>query len=262
MSYDVPLSARADLGLAAARERVPLQTTEPRRVEPRRVLATAEIECHDGASLWHRAASETVGMPAGSVTRVRSEQVLDQFDPHDYEAVQPREIPVLHRHDRNRRVGHVLHLEWGAGDPARILAVFEVDEAEADSWAGRDAFISPGTTRNARGRLVLDHIALCESTARIAASPVKWAGGDFSGRSRWTRQTTPGFDLLTRARAALRKRATGAGIPIVGHPGFDEGLEEQRARREPGPLTPEYMRHNGEGGLFYTGGVGKILRVR
>jgi hypothetical protein len=245
MSYDAPLSARAAIGMEAARNREPLPAAQPRRVEPRRVLATAEIESFDGASIW----------------RVGREDVHERFDPHDYEVTQPAEIPVLHRHDRDHRVGRVLHLEWGAGSPARILAAFEVDEAEAEFWAERAAFISPGTKRDARGRLVLDHIALCESTARIAAAPVKWAGSDFSGRSRWTRQTVPGFDLLTRAYDASRKR-NGAGIPIVGHPGVAEELEEHRAGRvTPGPLMPEYMRHNGENGLYYSGGVGRILRV-
>jgi hypothetical protein len=261
MSYDVPLSARAAIGMEAARNREPLPVTQPRRGEPRRVLATAEIESHDGATQWHRDTATTVGTPAGPITRVHREQVLDAFDPHDYEPLQPADIRVLHRHDRARRVGRVLHLEWGQGEPSRILAVFEVDEAEAESWAGRDVFVSPGTTRNDRGRLVLDHLGLVPETARIAATPVKWAGSDFASRSRWTRQTTPGYDVLTRAHDALRKRAKGVGIPIVGHPGHDAQLEEQRTTRDPGPLTPEYMRRNGQDGLFFSGGTGWVIRV-
>jgi hypothetical protein len=245
MSYDTPLSARAAIGMEAARDREPLPVTEPRRVQPRRVLATAEIESIDGASIWRRG----------------REDVHERFDPHDYEPIQPRDIPVLHRHDRDRRVGSVLHLEWGTGDPARILAAFEVDEAEAEFWEGRDAFISPGTTRNERGQLRLDHIALCEATARIAATPVRWAGSDFAGRSRWTPQTTPGFNVLTRAHDAFRKRAKGAAIPIVGMPVVDDHLEEHRASRDPGPLAANYWRKNGENGLFFSGGIGKILRV-
>jgi hypothetical protein len=258
---DNTLGTLADIGMAAAREREPLQVAQPRHVETRRVLATAEIECHDGASEGHRDTSTTVGTPTGPITRVQRELVLSQFDPHDYEVEQPRDIPVFHRHDRGRRVGSVLHLEWGQGDPARILAVFEVDAAEADSYTGRDVFISPGTLRNERGRLVLDHLGLVPATARIAAAPVKWAGSDFAGRSRWTRQTTPGFDVLTRAHHGIRKRAKGTGIPIVGHPGFDDQLEEHHASRDPGPLAPDYWRKNGDGGLFYTGGIGKVLRV-
>jgi hypothetical protein len=246
MSYDTPLSARADLGMAAARERQPLPAA-PRPVGPRTVLATAELECYDGASIWRRG----------------GEDVHERFDPLDYDAVQPADIPVLHRHDRDRRVGHVLHLEWGQGSPARILAAFHVDAAEAEIWEGQDVFISPGTKRNANGRLVLDHLGLVPETARIAATPVRWAGSTFERRRTWTAQTTPGFHVLTRAYDASRKRAKGAGIPIVGHPGpVDEQIEEQRARRgDPGPLAAHYWRKNGEDGLFYSGGIGKILRV-
>ena len=260
---DDTLNVLADLGLTAAREREPLQTAQPRHVEPRRVLATAEVECHDGATLWHRDSSETVGTPAGEVTRVRSEQVLDRFDPEDYEPVQPEHIPVLHRHDRERRVGRVEYLQW-IEPPAKIVAVFSVDEAEADFWAERDVFISPGTKRNARGRLVLDHVGLVGETARIAASAVQWSDTTFARRCTWTRQTTVGFDLLRRAHDACRKRARAGGIPIVGHPGRDAELEEERARPTKYSqrlLLPDYMRSNGDDGVFYSGGVGKILRV-
>ena len=206
--------------------------------------------------------SETVTTPTGSMTRVQTGLVLDAFDPREYEATQPTDIPVLHRHNRAHRVGRVLHLEWGQGEPARILAVLEIDEEEAEHWRDRAAFISPGTRRNGHARLVLDHVGLVESTARIAASPVRWCGTTFEKRSRWTRQTVPGFDVLVRAHAALRGRAKGDGLPIVGHPGFDEQLDEQRsARTAVDPLMPEYMKRNGENGVFYHGG-GYVLRVQ
>lgn len=259
---DDTLSTLAGLGMAAARQRESMPDVQPPRAEPPQVLAVAEIEVYDGASVWDATAAETVDTPAGPATRVLHKHVIDAFDPHEYDPVQPAEIRVRHRHDRAHTVGRVVHLEWGKGEPARILAVFAVDQAEVEFWAGQDVYVSPGTKRNDRGQLVLDHIGLTSSTARIAAAPVKWAGTTFEQRSRWTRQTVPGYELLMRAADAHRKRAKGAGIEIVGHPGFDEQQDEQAARsRVPGPLMPEYMRNNGEGGLFYSGGGGRILRI-
>jgi hypothetical protein len=260
MSHDDDrLSGLAAIGMAAARQREPVPAAH--QAPPTLLLAVGELECYDGASLWHRDTAETVGTPTGPITRVRREDVHDWFDPHDYEPLQPSKIPVRHRHDRASRVGRVVHLEWGQGSPARILAVLEVDEAEADLWAGRDVFISPGTKRNERGRLVLDHVGLVQSTARIGAAAVRWTGTTFDRRHVWTRQTVPGFDLLTRAADARHKRPqdADAGIPIVGHPGFDERLEEQR---HAGPPASDYMSRNGEGGLFYSGGGGRILDVQ
>ena len=260
---DNTLSILADLGLAAARERESAQAAQPARVEPRRVLAVGEVEVHDGLTVWDRDSAEAVVGPDGPITRVRRERVVDEFDPHDYAATQPAAIRVLHRHDRDRPVGRVIHLEWRAGEPARILACFEVDAAEAEFWAGRDAYISPGTQR-VDGRLRLDHLGLVDSTARIAAAPVKWAATTFAERSLWTPQSTPGYRVLVRAAAAHRKRAKDAGIRIMGHPG-DEQLEERYVRPKKHPehlLLPEYMRNNGEGGLHYSGGIGQILKVQ
>jgi hypothetical protein len=238
----------ADIGMRAALSREPLPA--PHAVPDPPVLGVAEIECVDGLTIWHRDSAQTVGTPAGLVTRVRREQIVDRFDPLDYAPTQPSEIRVLHRHDRNRRVGFVRYLEWGQGEPARIRAVFEVDATEADAWAGRDAFISPATARDGRGQLVLDHIALCESTARIAAAPVRWSRTTFEGRARWTRQT-PDYDLLMRADAARRKRTDGEGIVIVGHPGIDERRGLSRS------ADPVHDPNE----LLIAGAVGSVLRV-
>jgi hypothetical protein len=236
---------------------------QARRQEPRTTLAVAEVECHDGGTLWTRTTLESVAAPTGPLVRVQREVLLDQFDPRDYEAEQPADIPVLDRHDRAIRVGRVLHLEWGQGEPARIHGVLEVDEDAAEQWAGREVFLSPGTKRNASGRLVLDHVALVESTARIGAAAVRWTNTTFAARSRWTRQSVPGYDLLMRAADARRKRARGECIKIEGHPGTGDQLEEERsARTNANPLLPEYMRKNGDAGLFYSGGIGRIVDVR
>jgi hypothetical protein len=245
------LAALASIGMAAARDREPLQDDPPAPEPPR--LAVAEIECHDGATIWRTAMTETASTPVGPLVRVELGQVLDRFDPRDYATTQPADIPAYHHHDRSRRVGRVVFLAWGQGEPARIRAVLEIDAAEAEFWEGRTAYVSPGTKRNAAGRLELDHVGLVEATARIAASPVTWPGTTFGQCHLWTRQTVPGYDLLVRAHAARRQ---GTGIPIVGHPGHDEQLEELRDAG-----SPAYMRNNGEGGLFYSGGVGRILNV-
>ena len=252
---DETLDILANVGFQQARERQPLPVERPPAPPP--VLAVAEVECHDGASIWRRETATTVGTPTGTIVRIESEDVLESFDPRHYEPVQPARIPVLHRHDRKRTVGRVVHLEWRPGEPARIVAVMLIDPAEAEAWEGRDTFVSPGTRRIARRRIELDHLALCEGTARIAAAPVKWSDTTFERRSTWTRQTTPGFDVLRRAYAALRTRPTGAPIPIVGFPEHDEPLEEHRAQ----PSMPPYMRRNGDNGLFYSGGGGRVLDV-
>jgi hypothetical protein len=260
MSHDNTLNVLADVGMAARRQE-PVQV-QARRQEPRTTLAVAEVECHDGGTLWTRTTAETVTAPTGPLVRVQRETLLDAFDPRDYEAEQPADIAVLDRHDRAMRVGRVLHLEWGQGEPARIHGVLEVDEDAAAYWAGREVFLSPGTKRNASGRLVLDHVALVESTARIGAAAVRWTNTTFERRHTWTPQTVPDRELLTRAHAIVRKRARGSSIMVVGHPGFDEQIGEQRASRDPGPLTPEYMRRNGENNLFYSGGIGRVVDVR
>jgi hypothetical protein len=254
--HDNTLRTLAGLGMEAARSREPVPV-QARRQEPRPpVLMVAEIECHDGSSIWHRDTVSSVEAPSGI------EHVLERFAPADYSPTQPVMIPITRHHDRDRVIGHVEYLSWATG-PDRIFAVCSIAADAAEEWAQGDAYVSPGTRRNPHsGRLTLDHLGLCRSTARIAAAPVKWTSTDFSARSRWTPQTTPRYDLLTRAYDARRERAKGAGIPIVGHPGFDEQLGEQRASRDPGPLAPEYWRRNGEGGLHFSGGIGRVVDVR
>ena len=260
MSYDAPLSARADLGMAAAREREPLPAAQPLPVEPRQVLGTGEVECHDGATLWTRDAAETFDAPTGSVTRVHREHVLDRFDPHPYLAVQPPDIPVLHRHDRTRPVGHVLHLEWAQASPRAFWP--------SSMWT--------------RPKRISGRNGTC--SFRPAPAPATGEGGSCWIISRWSRprpalvrppsggraqastggalvpQSTPGFRLLTRAHAAIRARASSEGIPIVGHPGSDDEHDRRYDPRDAPAgrvLLPSYMRRNGEDGVFYSGGVGR-----
>jgi hypothetical protein len=246
---DDTLNTLAAVGLSAAREREPLPLPRPAPRPP--VLMVAEIETHDGSSIWHRDTASSV-----------EAHVLERFDPADYEPVQPATIPVLHHHDNGRVIGHVEYLAWATG-PDRIFAVCSIAADAAEDWGQGECFVSPGTRRNPHsGRLTLDHLGLCRSTARIAAAPVKWTSTDFSARSRWTPQTTPRHDLLTRAYDARRKRPQTEGIPIEGHPSTGDQLEEERsARTNANPLLPEFMRRNGQNGLFYSGGVGRILRV-
>jgi hypothetical protein len=262
MQNDATLRGLADLGFATARRTQPSEDVQRQQAEPPRVLMVAEIETQEGDSMWHRDTATTVTAPAGPITRVKREHILESFDPLDYEPMQRASIPVLHHHDRDQEIGQVEYLSF-ATDPKRILAVCSIDAAAADHWSQGESYISPGTGLNSSGRIVLDHLGLCRSTARIAAPAVKWAETTFDNRSRWTPQTVPGYALLVRAAEARRKRTQGAGIPIVGHPGFDEQFEEQRsaASRQADPLVPPYMRNNGEGGLFYSGGGGSVLRV-
>jgi hypothetical protein len=264
MENDNTLRTLADLGMAAARQRERSQDEQPQQVEQPQVLMVAEIESHDGLSAWTHDTVETVTGPTGPIVRARSGQTWGRYPPGDYLPVQPATIRVLHHHDRDREVGVVEYLEWAEG-PTRIYAVCAVDAAVAEEWeAGGDAFVSPGTLRDrSTEKITLDHLGLCRSTARIGAPPVKWAHTTLERAHSWTPQTTPGYRWLLRAADARRKRAQGAGLPIVGHPGLQEQPGELRHAASRGQDPPPYMRHNGEDGLFYSGGQGsKILRVR
>ena len=151
--------------------------------------------------------------PTGRVTSVRRTDDLMRYRAADYRPVQPARIPVLHRHDRNRQVGRVEFLRWVKPD-GRIVAVASVDGDEAVEWMARgDCFISPGVrcrTRNGHCEdIELDHIALCEATARDGARPVTWLPTTFEERRTWA-NTMPQYRLLCEAAEARRKRR-GAG---------------------------------------------------
>jgi hypothetical protein len=261
---DDTLNTLAGIGMEVSKARESQPAPQRRQVDPPRVLMVAEVEVLDGASIWTRDTATTVTAPTGPLTHVQREHIFESFDPADYEPVQPAKIEVRHYHDPGRVIGHAEYLEWGTGTPTRITAVCAIDAAAADEWGQGDSFISPGTRQDRHtGRITLDHLGLCPSTARIAAKPVQWSGTTFDRRSTWTRQTVPGHDLLLRAADARRKRRRGAGIPIVGHPALAKRPEQQGARsRELGPLEADYWRHNGEDGLFYSGSGGRILRVQ
>jgi hypothetical protein len=253
---DDRLSQLAQFGMDASRaaeEQAELERAERAARErlappPPPVLMTAEVEVLDGLSR-HRGGE------------------YECYDPLDYAPVQPAVIRVRHHHEKEREIGRVEYLEMAEGSPARIIAVCSIDASAAAEWSQADCFVSPGTVQR-DGRIVLDHLGLVAQTARVAAAAVKWAGTTFDSRYTWTRQSTPGFDVLMRAHAAIRKRPKdAAGIPITGHPELAEQPAGQRALRPgrdhpAGVLAPEYMRRNGEGGLHYSGGSGWVLRVR
>lgn len=219
------LSIFAQAGLDAARARA--EAFERERLEaamrppPKRppTLAVAEIEVLDGLSFERG--------PSG-------EKTVTRYDPAGYAPVQPREIAVLRGHDEAHPVGRVAHLEWAEGPPRRIWGVLEVDEAEAEAWQGRPAYVSPGTTRRGRGPIVLEHVGLVGSTARVAATPVRWLNTGWYRRSYWTRQQVAHFDLLVRAADARQRRARGEELVIHGHPALQDAeiLERSAAAVE------------------------------
>jgi hypothetical protein len=257
------LDSFAAHGWSVSRQRSQEQDAAPvaPRTEEPGVLMVAEVEALDGASVWTSDSVTTVTGPTGPISRVVREDVHEHFSPADYAPLQPTKIRVLHHHDRAQEIGQVEYLAWASG-PDRIIAVCSIDAAAAEFWSDGDCYVSPGTRRDEHGRITLDHLGLCRSTARLAAARVKWVGTTFEQRSIWTPQTVPRLDLLQRADDARRKRARDAGIPIVGHPGFEEHPAELEERREPQRGESEYWRRNGENGLFFTGGHGRILDVK
>jgi hypothetical protein len=187
------------------------------------VLMVAEVETADGISIQHSYSHDTAVTPSGVISRAYRHEEFGFYRSADYRPVQPGRIPVLHRHDRRRQVGTVEYLKWVEPD-GRIVAVCEVDGDEAAAWlAHGDSFISPGVRcRDRDGHredIELDHLALVEATARVAARPVRWAVTSFEERRRWA-NTMPQYRLLVEAAEARRKRRGMDETLIVGHPGL------------------------------------------
>ena len=136
------------------------------------------------------------------------------------------------RSNQRRQVGHVEFLKWVA-PPGRIMAVATVDGDEAAYWVAHgDCFVSPGVRcRTVGGRaedIEIDHLGLCEATARVAARPVTWAVTSFEEQYTWA-NTQPHHRLLVEAAEARKRRRAGAPLEIVGHPDTPLAVE-------PGPL--------------------------
>jgi hypothetical protein len=190
------------------------------------VLLVAEVESFDGVSVQGRCVTTTAVVLGRTFTHVDRTDEYVHYRPPDYRNHQPASIPVLHRHDRDRRVGRVEYLKWVDG---RILAVAEVDGDEAAHWmALGNCYISPGvrcSTRNGRNvDIKLDHLGLVERTTRVGARAVEWSVTSFEERHHWTPQTTPGYRLLVEAEAR-RKRRAGAPLEIVDHPDVPVAVE-------------------------------------
>jgi hypothetical protein len=188
----------------------------------------AEVESFDGVSVQGRCTTTTAIALGRTLTHVERSDEYVHYRAADYRCHQPASVPVLYRHDTDRRVGHVEYLKWAGG---RILAVAEIDGDEAAHWLARgDCYVSPGVhcqTRNGRNTdIVVDHLGLVESTARVAARPVSWVVSNFEERARWTPQTTPHFRLLVEAVEARRRRRGMGGLSIVGHPDSESLADE------------------------------------
>jgi HK97 family phage prohead protease len=199
MSYDIPLSARADIGMAAARQRQPLPAAPPRERE--RIIVSGVVASPDGYCAWDIATGDT---SEDGTLRARRHRIWRHDPPEAYAAEQPARIPVLIDHRAGQEVGEVLHLERRHG---QLYAVAEVD-LDYEDVQGMDLRWSSGTVGTTRP-LRIRELSLTAEPASVGLPPVK-----FCPEPTLTRAIAhPGNRPLLQGAIEARKRRT-SGDPL------------------------------------------------